>query len=522
MSSKSHFFRQSNSEYLLNFNKANLDRILTDVNVVIPGDFNWEIKFSFSAEESSYAALFGNVDQSRVIVSSSLSRLIVNLGNNSILLASYPFLFNTDYVLKIRRDINNDVYYSVNGSNDVLLGNNSGQFGDTVPNQVLNIGKVGNRYLTGKIYYLKMFNYGNWNMNDGSGFNVKGSDGNNGTINTTQNINYVNNVMWKNVLQLSFIATFRTTTANETLTLPYDISGTFSGTIDWGDGTVVANNYANRMHTYINSGDYDVTVNGEISGFRYAGSGDRLKIINIKQWGIYFIVGNRQFERCENLNITATDTPIITSSVLQRTFQSTDLIFNDSINNWDVSSVNQYIQTFNNTSLFNQPLNNWDVSSATSFNNMFSNSFNNGIFNQPLNNWNVGNVTLFNNMFQGQVLFNQDIGNWNTQSATNMINMFLNCYAFNQDISNWDFSSLNTANSLLQFMLNKTFNDYDAAYYDNLLIKWASSPSIGGLPVGVIGTIDMGTIKYTSNGASARASILSNNKALTINDGGQI
>lgn len=320
----------------------------------------------------------------------------------------------------------------------------------------------------------------------------------------------------------SFIATFRTTTANETLTLPYSSSGTFSGTIDWGDGTVVANTYANRTHTYVNSGDYDVTVNGEIIGFVYAGGGDRLKIINIKQWGIYFVVGNRQFERCENLNITATDTPIITSSILQRTFQNTALIFNDSINNWDVSSVTQYIQTFNGTPLFNQPLNNWDVSNAITFSNMFTNGANSGIFNQPLNNWDTGNVSLFNNMFLGQVLFNQDIGNWNTQSATNMINMFLNCYAFNQDISNWDFSSLNTSNSLLQFMLNKTSNDYDATYYDNLLIKWASSPSVGGLPVGVIGTIDMGTIKYTSAGASARASILANNKAVTINDGGQI
>lgn len=319
-----------------------------------------------------------------------------------------------------------------------------------------------------------------------------------------------------------FIATFRTTTANETLTLPYSSSGTYSGTIDWGDGTVVANTYANRTHTYVNSGDYDVTVNGEIVGFRYGGGGDRLKIINIKQWGVYFNVGNRQFENCNNLDITATDTPIITSNILQRTFQNTAVIFNSTINNWDVSSVTNYTQTFQNTPLFNQPLNNWDVSSATSFNSMFRNSSNNGIFNQPLNNWNVGNVTLFNTMFQGQVLFNQDIGNWQTQSALIMVNMFNNCYAFNQDISNWDFSSLNNANSLLQFMLNKTFNDYDATYYDNLLIKWASSPSLGGLPVGIINEIGMGTIKYTSNGASARASILANNKAVTINDGGQI
>ena len=47
-------------------------------------------------------------------------------------------------------------------------------------------------------------------------------------------------------------------------------------------------------------------------------------------------------------------------------------------------------------------------------------------------------------------------------------------------------------------------------------------PKLGGLQPNIIGTIDMGGIKYTANGASARASILANNKAVTINDGGQI
>tara|TARA_R110002051_G_scaffold320686_2_gene406511 strand:- start:27 stop:332 length:306 start_codon:yes stop_codon:yes gene_type:complete len=97
-----------------------------------------------------------------------------------------------------------------------------------------------------------------------------------------------------------------------------------------------------------------------------------------------------------------------------------------------------------------------------------------------------------------------------------------NTNAFNQDISNWDFSGLNNANSLRTFFQTQTSATYDATYYDNLLIKWASSPSVGGLQPNIIGFIDMGSIKYTANGAAARASILANNKAVTINDGGQI
>ncbi len=38
--------------------------------------------------------------------------------------------------------------------------------------------------------------------------------------------------------------------ANTTVELPYSPSGTYSGTIDWGDGNVTTNSYANRIHNY--------------------------------------------------------------------------------------------------------------------------------------------------------------------------------------------------------------------------------------------------------------------------------
>ena len=65
-------------------------------------------------------------------------------------------------------------------------------------------------------------------------------------------------------LSLPFIATFRTTSANESITLPYVSNGTYSGTIDWGDGTVVENSYENRTHSYAVIGNYDVTVKGDL------------------------------------------------------------------------------------------------------------------------------------------------------------------------------------------------------------------------------------------------------------------
>ena len=297
---------------------------------------------------------------------------------------------------------------------------------------------------------------------------------------------------------LPFIATFRTTTDNETITLPYLTTGTYSGTIDWGDGTVVENSYDNSVHSYSVSGDYDITVKGNLVGWNFNNSGDKLKIIDIKRWGSDFrlINSSNYFRGCTNLDITATDVLNLDVTSARYIFREcSSLIGNEFINNWDVSNLLDFYQFFYQCTLFNQPLNNWNTSNATNFAYMFQNAIN---FNQPLNNWITSNI--FTMQF-----------------------MFRNAQAFNQDISSWDFSGLTTTGSMSNFMQQKSASNYDATYYDNLLIKWALDESLGGLPNNLTLTkIDMGSIKYTSNGASARQSILDNNKAQIINDGGQI
>ena len=48
------------------------------------------------------------------------------------------------------------------------------------------------------------------------------------------------------------------------------------------------------------------------------------------------------------------------------------------------------------TDLFNQPLNDWNVSNVIDINGMFRNSKK---FNQPLNNWDISNVKDMENIF---------------------------------------------------------------------------------------------------------------------------
>ena len=274
------------------------------------------------------------------------------------------------------------------------------------------------------------------------------------------------------VVSDAFIATFRTTTANESITLPYLSNGTYSGTIDFGDGTVVANTYANRTHSYADSDFYTVTILGDCVGWNFGLVADSVsKIYDIVNWGIGFQLissNNGYFKNCVNLDITATD-------IL-------------------------------------------DTSNVTLMANIFS-SCNSLIFNDSINSWDVSNVTRFDNAFLNCVLFNQPLNNWNTQNVQRFSRMFYLAREFNKDVSDWNFSSLNNVNSLFDFMSG--LQNGIPQHYDNLLIKWASNPSQGGLQPNILDTISV-SIQYTANGASARASILANNKAQTINDGGQI
>jgi hypothetical protein len=116
-----------------------------------------------------------------------------------------------------------------------------------------------------------------------------------------------------NIPTTSFISTWRTTTSSESITLPYIVTGIYSGgTIDWGDGFVSANTYANRTHTYSFSGDYTVTITGNLQGWDFATvTTSRTKIRSVQQWGILRGYNNLapRFNSCSNLRLTGvTDT----------------------------------------------------------------------------------------------------------------------------------------------------------------------------------------------------------------------
>jgi surface protein len=278
------------------------------------------------------------------------------------------------------------------------------------------------------------------------------------------------------VAALPFISTWRTESPSETINLPYDAVGTYSGTIDWGDGTIVANSYANRSHAYTLAGDYTVTVTGTTTGFGFSNdTTNRLNLLTVEQWGTLIMSNSGvQFDHCTNLTLTTvTDTPNLTGTTdLHGMFQNcTSLTTVNNMNSWNTSGITTMSDMFAGASAFIQDIGAWNVSSVTDMQNMFvgvtyfnqdlstwnvgqvtnmSSMFKNTKFNQNISLWNVGNVTNMNNMFANITTFNQDISSWDVSKVTDMSYMFLSCTSFNSDLGSWNVGNLINATQLFR------------------------------------------------------------------------
>ena len=292
----------------------------------------------------------------------------------------------------------------------------------------------------------------------------------------------------------AFISTWKTDnqggTNDNSIRIPA-ISAAFNFNIDWGDGTIETGVTAGLVeHTYSAPGTYDVTITGNFprilfnnSLFINTGSlqpgADRLKIIEIKQWGaISWSTMDRAFYGCENLDVTATDIPDLSNvTKLTQMFNNCySLIGTADFNSWDVSTIDDMRSTFAGARLFNQPLNNWNVSNVTM---MFSTFTGAEAFNQPLNNWNVSNVDNMGFMFTGAKDFNQNIDNWNVSNVTEMTSLFHNAEDFNQPLNSWNVSNVRSMNSMFHgaSSFNQPLNNWNVSKVENFIETFSGASS---------------------------------------------
>jgi hypothetical protein len=329
------------------------------------------------------------------------------------------------------------------------------------------------------------------------------------------------------VIQPEFIMLVKTdnagTSASDQFTIPTSGTG-YNYDVDWGDGNTDTGLTGTTTHTFASgAGTYTVKISGDFPGIYFNAGGDRLKLLEIQNWGnIAWNVPARSngsfrdsFESCTNLEITATDSPDLSAvTTMYYMFrQCRSMIGNSSMNNWDTSNVNNFLGCFTSTDDFNSPIGNWDMSSATNFQSMFSAA---SSFNQDIGSWNVQNVTNANSMFNNASAFNNggssSIGNWNTSNLGNQgINQMFRSTAFNQDIGNWDIS--NVVGSNANIFRSTPFNQY--------LGNWQLNTALTSLAF-MFYQSGMSTENYTDTLVAWANQVITNGGPFNLNFGGQV
>ncbi len=181
-----------------------------------------------------------------------------------------------------------------------------------------------------------------------------------------------------------FLSTWNTaltssgSSASNQIILPLESTGTYSFVVAWGDGTsdtITKWNQAQVTHTYSTPGIYNLNITGICQGWCFASDSDRLKIVDISQWGSLQL-GNseRYFRNCTNLHLTATDAPDLTNTTtLNQAFAfCTSLGSSGDMSAWDVSGVMSMQSMFYGATSFDQDIGAWNVSKVTNMGNMFS------------------------------------------------------------------------------------------------------------------------------------------------------
>lgn len=85
-----------------------------------------------------------------------------------------------------------------------------------------------------------------------------------------------------------FVSIYRTTAANEQITIPTRNIGTFNAQIDWGDGnvsTITSYNQPDLTHSFADPGDHLVRVIGSFPNIYFNNAGDKNKLIEVIQLG---------------------------------------------------------------------------------------------------------------------------------------------------------------------------------------------------------------------------------------------
>jgi len=173
-------------------------------------------------------------------------------------------------------------------------------------------------------------------------------------------------------VQNFFTTEWTTTASSESIELPYSAAGSYTGTIDWGDGSTDDNIYANRTHVYATAGTYTVVINGTVNGWNFGDYFGSTYITSVVHWGQLQMGADNgnYFGDCPNLDLsTVSDVLDLTGlSVLTYMFGfCTSLTSINRIGEWDTSGIVYMSAMFQGCDQINFNIGTWDVGNVTDF-----------------------------------------------------------------------------------------------------------------------------------------------------------
>ena len=300
------------------------------------------------------------------------------------------------------------------------------------------------------------------------------------------------------------------TSGTNQFTLPTSGTG-YNYDIEY-DGQTLTGQTGNVTLTFPSgAGTYDVKISGSFPYMRFNNGGDKAKLLDIKNFGIYALGSTSQygaFFGCLNMDISATDVghfENVTNFQLAW-YGCSSLTSFPAINVNSATSLESMFRACN--SLVSIDVSGWDVSNVTKFNEVFM--YNSALPSINLENWNTSSGVNFKWMFflSNNLTFSNAL-NWDTSNATNFTDMFRG------NTLNIPLDSLEI-NNVTSFGSNfATFNS--VSDYDDTLISWASQSPQNNI------NISFGGSKYTVGGAAEAArNTLINTYGWTITDGGGI
>ncbi|MDD3264074.1 MAG: BspA family leucine-rich repeat surface protein [Candidatus Nanoarchaeia archaeon] len=282
----------------------------------------------------------------------------------------------------------------------------------------------------------------------------------------------------------SFVSLWDTTKISENsslsnqIRLPLNGGGKYNFTIDWGDGNVqniTLWNQSEVTHTYLVPGEYLINISNYIQGFAFNGEGDRLKLMNVIQWG-GLKLGNTggYFWGAENLNINGASDILSTRGLTNMNNAFRNINYNGNVSmfnfNIDVSKVVEMQEMFKDSNVEKLNLSNWNTENVV----YFSSAFENSSIPLGIEKWNTSECYDMNNMFNSANVFGVDFSAWDIFNIRNMSKMFYNVKGFDSNLSNWKVDSLVDASNMFYLADNfdlmnlANWNISNLMYADNL------------------------------------------------------